>query len=71
MMFLERSSWETQTSCIETDVMSGQTATARVEAPSPVPIAAIDGCVTTYVASVMSRGGNIEAIPSLPTQKTV
>lgn len=70
MMFLERSRWETQTSYIETGATSGQTVTARVEAPSPVPKAATDGRVTIYVASVTWRAGNTRAILSLPTPKT-
>lgn len=56
--------------CIETVATSGQTVTARVEVPSPVPTAATDGHVTIYVASVMSMEGNTRAIQSLPTPKT-
>lgn len=56
--------------CIETVATSGQTVTARVEVPSPVPTAATDGHVTIYVASVMSMEENTRATLSLPTPKT-
>lgn len=70
MMYMERSNWETQTSYIETVATSGQTVTARVEAPSPVQTAATDGHVTIYVANVTWMAGNTLAILSLPTPKT-